>query len=230
MFSRFKNSPSRPETSEGHVLQPGEKGARGRLSSWKMGRNRAFPGEKDARGRLLVAGMALIAALALAGCTSGAYPVDIFYEQHYQQSYKSHEPPRMLGVEDAVAYYPSPPNTTDNSGAHLYEINCQMCHGTDGRESGPVLQKLVKSPADGGYGYQYAILDPETLEPRPPDLTALDADDIEGYLSFAGRVPSAGSRQGPSRPFGPGSVMPPFGRLLSDSERQAIIQYIGTLP
>ena len=63
------------------------------------------------RGRLLLAGLALVAALAVVGCTSGSYPVDIFYEQHYQQSYKSHEPPRLAGVAGAVAYYPPPPNT-----------------------------------------------------------------------------------------------------------------------
>ena len=206
MFSRFNNSPSRPEKSEGHGLQ------RGHLSSGEMARTRAFP------GRLLIAGMALIAALALAGCTSGAYPVDIFYEQHYQQSYKSHEPPRLTSVAGAVAFYPAPPNTADDSAAHLYEINCQMCHGTDGRESGQVLQRLTGSPAEGGYGYQFNIFDPETNEPRPPDLTVLEPNVIEGYLRSS------------VRPFGPNSVMPPFGKLLSESERQAIIQYIGTLP
>ncbi len=181
-------------------------------------------------GRVLIAGMFLVAALAVAGCTSGTYPVDIFYEQHYQQSYKSHEPPRLSGVAScdvalpgepcAVAWYPAPPNTTDDSGAHLYEVNCQMCHGTDGRESGEVLQRLTRSPAEGGYGYEYNILDPETLEPRPPDLTVLTAEEISGYLA----------NPGPARPFGPQSVMPPFGKLLSASERNAIIEYIGTLP
>ncbi len=168
--------------------------------------------------RALVFGMALFAALAVAGCTSGAYPVDIFYEQHYQQSYKSHEPPRMAGVEGAVAFYPAPPNTTDDSGAHLFEVNCQMCHGTDGRESGLVLQRLIKGPAEGGYGYQYNIFDPETNEPRPPDLTVLEPNVIDGYLKSS------------VRPFGLNSVMPPFGKLLSEDERQAIIQYVGTLP
>ncbi len=167
--------------------------------------------------RLLVVGMALFAALAVAGCTSGSYPVDIFYEQHYQQSYKSHEPPRLAGVEGAVAYYPAPPNTVDDSAAHLFEVNCQMCHGADGRESGPVLQRLTGSPAEGGYGYQYNIFDPETEEPRPPDLTVLETNVIEGYLKSA------------VRPFGPNSVMPPFGKLLSEDERRAIAQYVVAL-
>lgn len=202
MFNRFKNSPGRPAVKFGL-------------------RNPEFPIARHAiRGRLLIAGMLVVAALALLGCTSGTYPVDIFYEQHYQQSYKSHEPPRLSGVAGAVAFYPAPPNTTDDSGAYLYEVNCQMCHGTDGRESGEVLQRLIMSPADGGYGYEYNILDPETLEPRPPDLTVLTAAEISGYLA----------NPGPARPFGPASVMPPFGKLLSASERDAIIEYIGTLP
>ncbi len=168
--------------------------------------------------RSLLVVMAMVAALAVVGCTSGSYPVDIFYEQHYQQSYKSHEPPRLAGVEGAVAYFPPPPNTTDDSDAHLYEVNCQMCHGTDGRDSGQVLQRMTRGSADGGYGYQYAILDPDTEQPRPPDLTVLTPEIIDGYLRSS------------VRPFGPNSVMPPFGKLLSESERQAIIRYVGTLP
>lgn len=168
--------------------------------------------------RLLIAGLALVAALAVAGCTSGSYPVDIFYEQHYQQSYKSHEPPRLSGVAGAVAWFPAPPNTTDDSVAHLYEVNCQMCHGSNGKDSGDVLQRLVMAPEQGGYGYQYNIFDPDTNEPRPPDLTVLEPNIIDGYL------------RSNVRPFGPNSVMPPFGRLLSAEERQAIAEYVGTLP
>ena len=167
---------------------------------------------------MLVFGVCLIAGLAAAGCTSGTYPVDIFYEQHYQQSYKSHEPPRLSGVTGAVAYFPAPPNTTDDSGAHLYDINCSMCHGVNGRDSGLVLQRMVKSAPEGGYGYQYNIFDPETNEPRPPDLTVLEASVIDGYLKSS------------VRPFGPNSVMPPFGKLLSEAERRAIIEYVGTIP
>ena len=201
MLSRFKNISGHPGYPEGRVRSP-----------WESVKAVA------PRLRWLIAGMALVAVLALAGCTSGSYPVDIFYEQHYQQSYKSHEPPRLSSVAGAVAYYPAPPNTTDDSDAHVFDVNCQMCHGTDGRESGAVLQRLTDSPADGGYGYQYNIFDPETAEPRPPDLTVLEPNVIEGYLKSA------------VRPFGPNSVMPPFGKLLSEAEREAIIRHISTLP
>ena len=201
MLSRFNRNSGHSGDSEGRAhSQP------------RAGRAGIFP------LRILVAGIGLFAVLAVLGCTSGSYPVDIFYEQHYQQSYKSHEPPRLAGVAGAVAYFPAPPNTTDDSAAHLFEVNCQMCHGTDARESGDVLQRLVKSPAEGGYGYQYNIFDPETEEPRPPDLTVLEPNVIEGYLKSS------------VRPFGPNSVMPPFGKLLSEDERRAIAQYVTTLP
>ena len=43
-------------------------------------------------------GIAVLFGIVLVGCSQGTYPVDIFYEQHYQQSYRSHEPPRLTGV------------------------------------------------------------------------------------------------------------------------------------
>ena len=154
--------------------------------------------------RLLIAGAALFAVLAVAGCTSGSYPVDIFYEQHYQQSYKSHEPPRLSGVAGAVAYYPAPQNTTDDSVPHLYEVNCLMCHGTAAKGDGPVLNLLT-----GSYGYETAVT---------ADLTTLTPEEIESFLKVT------------VRPFGPNSVMPPFGKLLSEDERWELARYIDGLP
>lgn len=185
MISRFKDSFLNSGSSEGRFA--------GRR------RRRRLPSV-----RLLAAGLALIAALAAVGCTSGSYPVDIFYEQHYQQSYKSHEPPRLSGVSGAVAFYPPPPNTTDGSAPHLYEVNCQMCHGPGAKGDGPVLNLLINS-----YGYETAIT---------PDLTTLTPESIEGFLKVN------------VRPFGPNSVMPPFGKLLSEDERWALANYIDSLP
>ena len=154
--------------------------------------------------KAVLGAVALLAVLAAIGCTSGSYPVDIFYEQHYQQSYKSHEPPRLSGVPGAVAFYPAPPNTFDDSVEHLYDVNCQMCHGTGAKGDGPVLNLLINS-----YGYETAIT---------PDLTTLTPAEIESFLKVT------------VRPFGPNSVMPPFGKLLSEDERWALAQYIDGLP
>ena len=183
MMSLFKKSILTLDSSRGRLIE---------------GRFRLPP------ARLLIAGLVLVAALAAVGCTSGSYPVDIFYEQHYQQSYKSHEPPRLSGVAGAVAFYPPPPNTTDDSVTHLYEVNCQMCHGVGAKGDGPVLNLLTSS-----YGYETAIT---------PDLTTLTPEAIEGFLKVT------------VRPFGPTSVMPPFGKLLSEDERWALANYINSLP
>ena len=152
----------------------------------------------------VIIGVALLVGLAATGCTSGAYPLDIFYEMHYQQSYKSHEPPRLSGVAGAVAFFPGPVSTTDNSGAHLFDVNCAMCHGAGAKGDGPVLNTLINK-------YQY-----ETF--ITPDLTTLTPETIEPFLRFT------------TRPFGPNTVMPPFGKLLSVEERWAISEYVGSLP
>ena len=66
----------------------------------RTGRNR--------RGlKRLFFGVAVLFGIVLVGCSQGSYPVDIFYEQHYQQSYRSHEPPRLNGAAEAVAFYPA---------------------------------------------------------------------------------------------------------------------------
>ena len=149
-------------------------------------------------------GLALLGSLAAISCTQGSYPVDIFYEMHYQQSYKSHEPPRLSSPASAVAFFPGPKSTAFNTGQHLFTINCSMCHGQDAKGAGPVLIKLMST-----YGYTPLIT---------PDLTTLPPAAITPFLLAT------------ERPFGPDSVMPPFGKLLSAEERQAIADYIGTLP
>ena len=78
-------------------------------------------------------GVAMLFGIVLVGCSQGSYPLDIFYEQHYQQSYRSHEPPRLIGVADAVAFYPPTTSTVTNTGADLFRVNCQMCHGSDAK-------------------------------------------------------------------------------------------------
>ncbi|PKB71676.1 MAG: hypothetical protein BZY87_04180 [SAR202 cluster bacterium Io17-Chloro-G6] len=150
-------------------------------------------------------GAAMLFGLILAGCSQGTYPVDIFYEQHYQQSYKSGEPPRLIGVAGAVAFYPPTASTVTNTGADLFKVNCQMCHGADAKGTGPVLGVLLAEP----YGYT-PIVD--------PDITNRPTTFIESRLGAT------------TRPLGPTSVMPPFGKLLSQAERAAIAQYIGSLP
>ena len=159
-------------------------------------------------GRFLL--LAVVVGMLASACSytlpgRGSYPLDIFYEMHYQQSYKSHEPPRLSGVADAVAWFPAPRSSAfeANTGRYLYAVNCSMCHGTEGKGDGPVLN-LMKAPP---YDYKPVI--------DPPDLTDNPPESIMDIISKT------------TRPFGPDSVMPPFGKLLSADERQAIAQYIG---
>ncbi|NQW24344.1 MAG: cytochrome c [SAR202 cluster bacterium] len=149
-------------------------------------------------------GITLLFGLLVVGCSQGTYPLDIFYEQHYQQSYRSHEPPRMNGVADAVAFYPGTTSSVTDTGAELYQVNCQMCHGADAKGTGPVLNIMRDS-----YAYT-PIVDPN-LTTRPSAL-------------IAARLEAT------ARPLGPTSVMPPFGKLLSAEERTSIAQYISSLP
>ena len=149
-------------------------------------------------------GVAMLFGIVLVGCSQGSYPLDIFYEQHYQQSYRSHEPPRLIGVADAVAFYPPTTSTVTNTGADLFRVNCQMCHGADAQGTGPVLAKMIEN-----YGYEPIV---------SPNITNRPVSFIASRL------------EAETRPLGPSSVMPPFGKLLSEAERNAIAKYIGTLP
>ena len=164
--------------------------------------------EKFGFGRRLkryLLGFAILTGLIAIGCTQGSYPVDIFYEMHYQQSYKAQEPPSLSAPEGSVAWFPPPQSTSFNSGRHLFTVNCSMCHGQGAKGDGPVVLKLKET-----YGYS-PIVD-------PPDLTRTPPVTIDLIL------------QATQRFFGPDSVMPPFGKLLSADQRFAIIEYIGTLP
>ncbi len=154
-------------------------------------------GRRRVRGYLF--GLALLLGLVAAGCSQGAYPLDIFYEMHYQQTYKSHEPPRLSAPASSVAWYPGPESTSFTDGRHLYMVNCSMCHGLTGQGDGPVLNTLINN-----YGYNPAV---------DPDLTSDQAKAIGpgGILGFM--------RSGVV-------VMPNFSKLLTAGEQTAIVDYI----
>ncbi len=166
--------------------------------------DRSLTGKGKRSNKRWFFGIAMLFGIVLVGCSQGTYPVDIFYEQHYQQSYRSHEPPRLTGVAGAVAFYPPIVSSVTNTGADLFRVNCQMCHGADAKGTGPVLAKMTEN-----YGY-VPIVD-TNITNRPVSF-------IESRLEAT------------ARPLGPTSVMPPFGKLLSQAERAAIAQFIGSLP
>ena len=150
--------------------------------------------------------LALAAGLLAAGCSQGAYPLDIFYEMHYQPSYKAHEPPRLSPPASAVPWYGAPapaPTSFGGSGKHIFETNCAMCHGVEGRGDGPVLGRMIVD-----YGYQ--ATDAALLN---PDLTSeaarsLDREGLRGVVT------------------GGVNVMPSFAKLLTEEQIELALDYV----
>lgn len=151
-------------------------------------------------------GLALAAGLLAAGCSQGAYPLDIFYEMHYQPSYKAQEPPRLSPPASAVPWYgATAPEATSfgGSGKHIFETNCAMCHGVEGRGDGPVLGRMIVD-----YGYQ--ATDAALLN---PDLTSeaarsLDREGLRGVVT------------------GGVNVMPSFAKLLTEEQIELALDYV----
>ena len=159
------------------------------------------------RGHFLL--LAVVVGMLATACGAtlpgrGSYPLDIFYEMHYQQSYKSNEPPSLGGVAGVVAWFPAPKSTAfeTNTGSYLYAVNCSMCHGAEGKGDGPVLQTMINT-----YGYEVSA---------DPDLSgALVAGFPDGAIDA---IISNGL-----------TAMPSFRKLLGAEERQAIIDHLRTL-
>ena len=154
---------------------------------------------------LLFAALATV-GIVVAGCSQGSYPLDIFYEMHYQPAYKAHEPPRLSVPGSAVPWYGStPPESTSfaGSGRHIFEANCVMCHGAEGLGNGPVLARMIVD-----YGYQ-----PLDLATQNPNLTSeaarsLDRDGLRGVIE------------------GGVNVMPPFRKLLTPEQIELVLDYV----
>lgn len=125
----------------------------------------------DLLRRRVAVGLVVMAAgfLATACYGSGVYPVDVFYEMHYQPVHKVGEPDRLSPPPEAVPItgkelpvtletakdLKSPVSLTPQSEARaqeLYRVNCAMCHGAEGKGDG-ILSAYFKAanqktPAD----------------------------------------------------------------------------------
>ncbi len=164
--------------------------------------NRVTKGRRF-QARSYLAGLALLVGLLAMGCSQGSYPLDIFYEMHYQPSYKAHEPPRLSPPESAVPFFaPSAAVNVDLNGQRLYEINCSMCHGAQGKGDGSVLETMMDA-----YGYSPSV---------PADLTDLENPLMIAKDATGVRTIVTGGLQ----------VMPSFSKLLTDEEIEAVTKYV----
>ena len=159
------------------------------------------------RGRLApLVGLAIVAGLLAVGCAQGSYPLDIFYEMHYQPSYKAQEPPRLSPPASAVPWYgsaPVQPTSFAGSGKHIFETNCVMCHGVNGEGDGQVLGRMIVD-------YGYATTDAALLNPNLKSEAArgLDRDALRGVLT------------------GGVNVMPSFSKLLTEDQIELVLDYV----
>ena len=158
---------------------------------------------------------------------TGANAVQVFTEMHYQPSYRVQEGPRILPPDDSVPVtgrehrYTSleeyagleiPPreNAAYDHGAtqKLYQTNCQVCHGPGLKGEGRILPFI-------------------TTGPLPADLTAdltQDSSDgsLFGFITDGGRQGQAAILRGRTS----SSPMPQFGKLLSENDRWALVQFL----
>jgi mono/diheme cytochrome c family protein len=142
---------------------------------------------------LALAGMVSLLAMA---CSTGAYPFDLMAEMHYNQAYRSQEPPRLDAHAEAVPI--SLPGTSKN-GAELYTINCAMCHGQSLRGNGPVLTIMQEM-----YDYR-PLLNPDLIS----DVAQSQSDpQLAGIIS------------------GGVNAMPSFRKLLTETEIRLVISYL----
>lgn len=176
--------------------------------------------------------LCMVVLVILSGCMPwgrGTYQVEIFSEMHYNQSYKSQEPPRLYPAVGSVPFLPvgqtewilhvdqsvtlESNNETVSSGEKLYSVNCLVCHGTMGKGDGPAKDYLIKH---GGL--------PPADVTGPATAMASDAE-LKGFISLGGRIAYF---VGENRWDSP-SAMPVFGKLLTDEEQWQLVHYLRTI-
>ncbi len=172
----------------------------------------------------------LAAAAAVAACSpgdpfrsTGSYPIDVFQEMHYNQTYKAQEPPRFLppqdsypieggfipvsAIEDVNSLENPLPNdaVTLRRAALLFKQNCAACHGLAAGGDGPagiILASYgVNQPPAFGEGDGVVVI-------RTTATSELTPGNAYGSIS------------------GGFAAMPAFEGLLSETDRWALVALI----
>jgi mono/diheme cytochrome c family protein len=167
-------------------------------------------------GLLLVLMVGILAAACEPGeapfRSTGAYPIDIFPEMHYNASFKAQEPPRLSPPIDSVpitgkavalparkadaATLVNPVTLTAAALEHaatLYTVNCSMCHG-------------LSAGGDGFVGEKFA----QHNLTKPPAFNAQRIQDLADGEAFWSITNGFG-------------FMPAFGNLLSAEDRWHLV-------
>lgn len=171
------------------------------------------------RRRRFAVGGAVVLLGILAACSStNTYPIDYFSEMHYQESFRTFEPPRFMSPEGAVPVQGRAPAYTNEElsqlenpmeadeasiarGQTLFTINCAVCHGEAGDGTGPMAS----------YFQTYGA-------PRPPaNLTEdrlVNVPDSYLYTVVTNGLPPN---------------MPPFANLIPGEDIWHLINYVRQL-
>ena len=166
---------------------------------------------------------------------TGSHAVEMWTEMHYQPSYRMQEGPRILPPKGSVPIsgaeiYPTSlddfqalsmpdkfaANYDDASAWHIYQVNCLVCHGEGLDGKGPITTLIG---ADDSLAYDRG--------PFPADLRAGPTrsstnGELFGFISGGGRQGLAVRLRGRDST----SPMPEFGKMLSEEERWALVQFL----
>lgn len=184
----------------------------------KRGLSRPLDAVRSLSTKQQAVGGAVLLLAVLAACSStNTYPVDIYTAMHYQESYRTLEPPRFLAPEGAVpvdgrtplysgeqiTQLENPVEADEASvmrGQQIYDVNCVVCHGETGAGDGPMVSYLTESGAAAP-----AVLTAERLEGVP---------DSHIYNVVTN---------------GLGQWMPAFGNLIPGQDIWHLINYVRSL-
>lgn len=200
------------------------------------------------RRALLVAGLLAVALLSLA-CNerdqrrltgsypnTGAYPMDIFTEMHYQQSFRSQETPRLDPPNGSV-----PTNALDLKDADEYASAQASAEPSLGRARLPDVYAALTSPITSDpqmtargkelFRVNCAMChntNGEGAGKVPVGAPPLISDNAKGYVDgkIYGIISEGGNTGYSSEST---YVMPKFRLLLTSEERWLIVNYMRTL-
>jgi mono/diheme cytochrome c family protein len=176
------------------------------------------------RRLVFVVGLIMLVTLASSACAvqeSNTYPVEIFSEMHYSQSFRMQEPPRLAPLADSVVFKSAGDssqtyNVPDKQeraydpaiAGNLYRVNCSVCHGVSGLGDGKAVRHITSSSS-------FYATNEGTPYKAPPNLVDSAANRLnqrEVMFSFIS------GWNGP--------VMPEFGKLLTEEDIRDIVNYI----